>query len=276
MRHFFTTKIKIVLLAAVLIAAVSAVVLSLTGNSYPSTVVQGILAPLRAGATHLTAQAEKLYDYIFSYESLLAENEALKEQLSQMEDQARQAAALTKENQALRDALELKENNEGYKMVDGYIISWSSNDWSSTFTINQGTNAGIAEGMCANTANGEVVGLVTEVGSNYAVIKTVLDSSLEISATIVSSGYNGMVKGGYSTDHPDLLRMNYLPSSATIRNNDQVVTTGSTVYPRNLILGYVVDAGFDDTGVAKYALLEPAADIGALDQIFIITEYNVE
>ena len=125
-------------------------------------------------------------------------------------------------------------------------------------------------------ANGEVVGLVTEVGSNYSVIKTVLDSSLEISATIVSSGYNGMVKGGYSTDHPDLLRMNYLPSSATIRNNDQVVTTGSTVYPRNLILGYVVDAGFDDTGVAKYALLEPAADIGALDQIFIITEYNVE
>lgn len=276
MRHFFTTKIKIVLLAAVLIAAVSAVVLSLTGSSYPSTVVQGILAPLRAGATHLTAQAEKLYDYIFSYESLLAENEALKEQLSQMEDQARQAAALTKENQALRDALELKQNNEGYKMVDGYIISWSSNDWSSTFTINQGTNAGIAEGMCAITANGEVVGLVTEVGSNYAVIKTVLDSSLEISATIVSSGYNGMVKGGYSTDHPDLLRMNYLPSSATIRNNDQVVTTGSTVYPRNLILGYVVDAGFDDTGVAKYALLEPAADIGALDQIFIITEYNVE
>ena len=276
MRHFFTTKIKIVLLAAVLIAAVSALVLSLTGNSYPSTVVQGVLAPLRAGATHLTAQAEKLYDYIFSYESLLAENEALKEQLSQMENQARQAAALTKENQALRDALELKENNEGYEMVDGYIISWSSNDWSTTFTINQGTNAGIAEGMCAITANGEVVGLVSEVGSNYAVIKTVLDSSLEISATIVSSGYNGMVKGGYSTDHPDQMRMNYLPSSATIRNNDQVVTTGSTVYPRNLILGYVVDAGFDDTGVAKYAQLRPAADIGALDQVFIITKYNVE
>lgn len=276
MRHFFTTKIKIVLLAAVLIAAVSALVLSLTGNSYPSTVVQGVLAPLRAGATHLTAQAEKLYDYIFSYESLLAENEALKEQLSQMENQARQAAALTKENQALRDALELKQNNEGYEMVDGYIISWSSNDWSSTFTINQGTNAGIAEGMCAITANGEVVGLVSEVGSNYAVIKTVLDSSLEISATIVSSGYNGMVKGGYSTDHPDQMRMNYLPSSATIRNNDQVVTTGSTVYPRNLILGYVVDAGFDDTGVAKYAQLRPAADIGALDQVFIITKYNVE
>jgi alpha-D-ribose 1-methylphosphonate 5-phosphate C-P lyase len=44
--------------------------------------------------------------------------------------------------------------------------------------------------------------------------------------------------------------MDYLPSSAVIRNNDQVVTSGSTVYPRNLILGYVIDAGFNDTGVA--------------------------
>jgi cell shape-determining protein MreC len=54
-----------------------------------------------------------------------------------------------------------------------------------------------------------------------------------------------------------------------------VVTTGSTFYPRNLILGYVVDADFDDTGVAKFALLEPAADVRSLEQVFIVTEYNV-
>ena len=42
-----------------------------------------------------------------------------------------------------------------------------------------------------------------------------------------------------------------------------------------MILGHVVDAGFDDIGVAKYALLEPAADIRSLEQVFIVTEYNV-
>ena len=84
-----------------------------------------------------------------------------------------------------------------------------------------------------------------------------------------------MVQGGYATGQAGLLRMNYLPSSATIRNHDQVVTTGSTIYPRNLIVGYVVDAGFDATGVAKYALLKPAADIRSLEQVFIITDYNV-
>jgi rod shape-determining protein MreC len=83
-----------------------------------------------------------------------------------------------------------------------------------------------------------------------------------------------MVTGGYITGNADMLRMDYLPSSSIIRNRDQVVTAGSTVYPRNLILGHVVDAGFNDTGVVKYAILEPAADIGSLEQIFIITAYN--
>jgi rod shape-determining protein MreC len=85
-----------------------------------------------------------------------------------------------------------------------------------------------------------------------------------------------MVKGGYTSGQEDLLRMNYLPSSAVIRTRDQVVTAGSTVYPRNLILGYVVDADKDDTGVAKYAILEPAADIENLEQVFILTGYDQE
>ena len=130
--------------------------------------------------------------------------------------------------------------------------------------------------MVAITDVGEVVGLVTQVGANFAVVKTVLDSTLEISATITTSGYNGMVSGGYIEGNEKFLQMDYLPSSSIIRNKDQVVTSGSTVYPRGLILGHVVDAGFKETGVAKYAVLEPAADISSLEQIFIVTNFQTE
>lgn len=273
MKHFFTNRIRIVLLAAMLIAIVLAIVSSLTGLKLPQMLVQGVLTPFRTGVSKLTDKSEQLYDYIFGYEALVAENQALKEQLAAIEDEARDAYATKQENDRLRAALELVDANEDYKLVDAYIISTSSVDWSYTFTINRGTNVGIAEGMCAITAYGELVGLVSEVGVNYAVVKSVLDSSLEISATIASAG-NGMVQGGYATGLEGLLRMNYLPSSATIRNHDQVVTTGSTVYPRNLVLGHVVDAGFDDTGVAKYALIQPAADVRSLEQVFIVTDYN--
>ena len=83
-----------------------------------------------------------------------------------------------------------------------------------------------------------------------------------------------MVKGGYVDGHETLLKMNDLPSAAIIRNKEQVVTSGSTVYPRGLIMGSIVDAGFAETGIAKYALLDPAAEISSLEQIFIITEYS--
>jgi len=274
MRHFFTTKIRVILILAVLLAASLAIIGNLTGTNIPYAIVQGVLTPLRTGVSKLTDQAEQLYGYIFRYEALAAENTALKEELAQMKDDARLADSMSRENDRLRALLDLKNAHEDYELVDAYIIAWGSNDWTSTLTINRGTNVGISEGMCAITANGEVVGLVTDVGINYAVIKTVLDSSLGISATIASSGYNGMVQGNYVEGREDMLRMNYLPSNAVIRNNDQVVTSGSTVYPRDLILGYVVDADFDDTGVAKFALLEPAADINTLEQVFILTDYN--
>lgn len=274
MRHFFSTTVRVVLIIAVLLSAGLAVLSNLTGQTAAEILVQNVLTPLRTGVSALTDQAEQLYDYVFRYEALAAENEALREQLSQIQEDALKYDAISRENDRLRELLELKSKYEDYTLVDSYIISWSSNDWSSSLVINRGSNSGILEGMCAITSNGEVVGLVTDVGTNYAVIKTILDPSLQISALIASSGYNGIVQGSYSPDHEGMLRMDYLPSIAVIRNNDQVVTSGSTVYPRNLILGHIVDAGFNDTGVAKYAILKPAADIANLEQVFILTDFN--
>ena len=276
MRQLFNTKLKIIIIVAVLLTAALSVMAGLTNHSIPELLVQGILAPFRAAGTSLTKTAERYYSYMFRYEALEAENELLKEQIANMEDAARKADATERENARLRNQLSFKETHETYDEVDAYIIGWSSTDWSNTVTINRGSNAGIEENMVAITDVGEVVGLVTQVGANFAVVKTVLDSTLEISATITTSGYNGMVSGGYIEGNEKFLQMDYLPSSSIIRNKDQVVTSGSTVYPRGLILGHVVDAGFKETGVAKYAVLQPAADISSLEQIFIVTNFQTE
>ena len=82
-----------------------------------------------------------------------------------------------------------------------------------------------------------------------------------------------MVLGTYLPDGSRILRMNYLLTDAIIKNDDQVVTTGSTLYPRGLLLGYITNASQDETGVAKYATLNPSCDLDNLEQIFIITNY---
>ena len=276
MKRLLSNKVRVVLALAVVIALALAIVNNVTTFDLPNRIVQGILVPLRTGMNNLNTRAEQFYSYMFRYEALVAENEALKERIAQMEDNARTADALSRENERLREAANLLEQRESYSLVDGYIISKNSTDWNSILTVNRGTSAGVDVGMVAITSTGEVVGLVIEAGSNYCQVKTVLDSSLEISATITSSGNSGMVQGGYSTGTEGMLRMNYLPSDAIIRNNTQVVTSGSTVYPRDLVIGYVVDAGFDETGVVKYAILRPAVDFDSLEQVFILTEYSNE
>jgi len=276
MKYFFTTKVKVVLIIAVLLAAGLAILGNLVGKTPVDTLVQEILTPLRAGVSSLTDQAERFYNYMFRYEALEAENEALRDKIAQMEEDARLADTVTRENERLRELLKLQAAEDSFALVDAYIISRNPVDWMSSFTINRGTNAGIAVGMCAITSNKEVVGLVVETGTNYAVIKSVLDPSLQISATIAASGYSGMVQGAYEETLDGLLRMDYLPSAAVIRNKDQVITAGSTVYPRGLIVGNVVDAGYDSTGIQKFAILEPAADIDSLEQIFILTAFSQE
>ena len=273
MRNLFSTRVKVILVLAGLLTVGLAIFSSITNTTVVDLAVQGIMAPFRAAATSFTRTAEKYYGYMFRYEALAAENEVLEARIAEMEDVARRADSVSRENERLRQALDLLATHEDYKLVDAYIIGWSSTDWENTLTINRGTTSGLKENMCAITANGEVVGLITDVGLNWAEVTTILDSTLEISGTISASGYNGMVKGGYVDGHETLLQMNYLPSAAIIRNKEQVVTSGSTVYPRGLVMGSIVDAGFAETGIAKFALLDPAAEIDSLEQIFIITEY---
>ena len=276
MKQIFSKRVRRVLIAAVLVTIVLSIAAGTLGFRLPDITVQTVLQPLRSGAQALTRQAEGIYCYLFRYEALEEQVKMLEAENAQLREEVRAAAALTREVERLTAALGLKIQREDFVLLDAYIIGWDSGDWSEECTINKGSVAGVQLNQCVVTANGEVVGLVTEVGPNYAVVKTVLDSSLEISATVATSGYNGVVQGGYATGEEGYLRMNYLPSDAVICNHDQVVTAGSTLYPRDLVLGSVVDAGFDETGVAKYAILEPAADFGSLEQIFVLTSYATE
>ena len=276
MKQIFSKRVRRVLIAAVLVTIVLSIAAGTLGFRLPDITVQTVLQPLRSGAQALTRQAEGIYSYLFRYEALEEQVKMLEAENAQLREEVRAAAALTREVERLTAALGLKIQREDFVLLDAYIIGWDSGDWSEECTINKGSVAGVQLNQCVVTANGEVVGLVTEVGPNYAVVKTVLDSSLEISATVATSGYNGVVQGGYATGEEGYLRMNYLPSDAVICNHDQVVTAGSTLYPRDLVLGSVVDAGFDETGVAKYAILEPAADFGSLEQIFVLPSYATE
>lgn len=276
MKKKVSGRAKLILVLAVVVAVLTAVISGIFGTTFLGNTVQTLLTPLRSGVSSITRQFERYYDYLFGYEALEARNQYLEERINSIEEDARDADALQRENDRLRELLNLQQDNPDYQFCEAYIVSWDSSNWKSTFSIAKGTNSGLEEGMVAVTQLGQVVGLITDIGPNWATVTTILDTSLEISASIASSGHTGVVQGSYTSGEENSLRMNYLPTSVVLRNNDQIVTTGSAVYPKDLILGYIEDAGYDETGVAKYAKLQPAADLSTLEQVFIITNFNVE
>lgn len=274
MKKLFSGRVKLLMLLAVLIAVLYAIFSALFGTLWPERLVQGIMSPLRSGVSAITRQVERYYNYVFAYESLEAENEYLRSRIAQMEEEMRNAAALERENRRYEALLDLKEKHSDYEMVASYIVSWDSSDWKSSFTIDKGSEAGLMEGQIVVTELGQVIGAITKIGGNWATVTTILDSSMEVSASVASSGYTGVVQGALNTADAGTLRMSYLPSNAVLRNNDQVVTTGSVIYPKDLILGYIADAGYDETGLSKYATLLPACDFDGLEQVFIVTQFT--
>ena len=128
MRNLFSTRVKIILVIAALLTAALAILSGITNTTIVDLAVKGVLAPFRAAATALTTTAEKYYGYMFRYEALAAENEVLEQRIAEMEDVARQADSVSRENERLRQALGLKATHEDYVLVDAYIIGWSSSD----------------------------------------------------------------------------------------------------------------------------------------------------
>ena len=97
---------------------------------------------------------------------------------ARMEEDVRTAETYQRENERLRTLLKLTEEHDDYVLVSAYITSWNSSEYKSAFTIGKGRNSGLTEGMCAVTENGQVVGLVTEVGANWATFTTIMTENI--------------------------------------------------------------------------------------------------
>jgi rod shape-determining protein MreC len=253
MKKLFTTRIRVVLVVAVLAAlVVIGSMLLWPGQATPiNNALSMVLNPVKNGVTILVDKAEQLYDYLFHYDLLQAENDLLREQIAQKNEDIRNSQIAN-------------------------VVDWNAGGYGSTLTISKGSSAGLEEGMCAITESGQVVGLITEVGTNWSTVTTILDTTSEIGAYIFGSGYTCIAQGSFELMGDGQLRASYLSSSATIRNSDQLLTSGDgDIYPPGLVIGTVSDVGDDETNVAKYAVISPTVDLMQVEQVFVIKSYDI-
>ena len=219
---------------------------------------------------------DSMYGYLYEYDSLMAENESLRSQLADAQKSARDGIEASEENTRLRKLLELREKHTDYVMESCKVVLWSSSNWSSAFTISKGSTSGIELGDPVITEYGAVVGQITELGTNWATVSTIIDVDMSVGAFVGATGNSGMVVGEYALMRDKTAKLTYLADGAQIFVGDDVLTSGSGgAFPAGLMIGTLTAVQTEAGGQIEYGIVEPQANLDSLVQVFVIKDFTV-
>ena len=233
-------------------------------------------APIQRAVGSMVGWLEGLYGYIYDYNQLVQENEALRAQLAQAQEEARSAAEANEENERLRALLGYLEKHTSYITESAQITAWDPSNWVRAFTISKGSTQGIEKGDCVITEDGSLVGQVAELGTGWATVRTVIDVNMDVGVLVGDSEIAAVVVGDYALMQEGLCKLTYFTDDVTLFVGDRVVTSGNGgAFPPNIALGTVTELRSEAGGQSYYAVVEPDVNVGLLSQIFIIKDFEV-
>ena len=277
MKDFLRHNGILILIIAVLLAAITAVAsYALKGTANPLSNALGVVTtPIRNGVSSFVGWAEGVYNYSFRYQELEEENQRLRSQIAELEEKAREGEAASKENELLREALGLRAKRSDFVLESARVTARSTSNWASTLTLSKGSVQDVAAGDCVVDAAGNLVGIIDEVGSNYSVMITVVDANLQMGGIVSRTDSTAMLEGDFTLMQEGRLKMTYLPENTELLTGDLVLTSGLTgIYPSGLVVGAIESLHTDPSGMSRYAVLAPAADLDRLVEVFIIKEFD--
>lgn len=278
MKDFFRQNGILILVAALLLSAITAVAsLFLGGTSNPLANVLGVLStPIQGAVSSFAGWMEGVYNYSFEYQELQEENDQLRKQVADLEAQAREGEAASKENERLRALLELREKRRDFVFESATVVSRSSTNWASTLTISKGSAQGIKAGDCVIDETGTLVGVVSEVGITWSTLITVVDTGIEMGALVSRTESAAIAEGDFALMSEGRLKLSYLPENTELLAGDVIVTSGKGgVYPPGLVIGSIESIHTDPSGMSRYAVLKPEARLDSVYEVFVIKQFDI-
>ena len=276
MKEFIKGKGLLIGIIAVVISAVTLVSAYFASDksSVFANTVGVVMHPVEKGIASGVGLLEDLYGYMYNYDLIVEENEALKEENARLAELEREAEAAIDENSQLRQQLDLKERTLTYDTENATVTSWTASNWGSSFTISKGSSNNIEVDDPVIDSAGNLVGQVTEVGATWATVSTVYDTSTNLGAT-AGGDVSAMAIGDFNLMKQGQLRLSYVPSGSSLVIGDTVLTSGAgEVFPRGLVIGEIADVQKEPSGATDYAVIEPATDFASLSLVFVIKEFE--
>lgn len=264
---------KYILAVLTLLCAVLIVASSIENSAFAPVrnAVGYVLVPFQKGIHSVGGGLFNMVTDVRSLRNAEVENRELHAQIDSLTEENNRLKSETLELSRLRELYDLDQQYMDYPKVAARVIAKDSEKWFQVFRIDKGSSDGIAPDMNVMSGGG-LLGIVTDVGANYATVRSIIDDESRVSAMSQHSADTCIVAGDLMLFEEGKLRISNIDKNAQIADGDAIVTSNiSTKFLPGILVGYASDISVDSMQLTKSGTLIPVADFDNLQEVFVIT-----
>lgn len=237
-----------------------------------SQIAGAVITPLQKASSTISTTVGNYFQRYAQADQIAQENEQLQEQVNQLREQLVELENYRQENATLKEFLDIKEENPDFELEPAAVVARDPNHRFYSFTIDKGALAGVALRDPVISPEG-LVGVISEVGYNWAKVTTILDVEVNVGAYDIRTRDIGLITGDISLAAQGRCKLTYLPRESSATAGDLVVTNGGGLFPKDLVVGEIVNVAFDKGEISLFAEVQPAADIQTLTDVMVIKSF---
>ena len=254
----------------------------LASSTAPARTLQQVtsraLDPVRQTLTGIGAGVAGMFGAIGDIERLRAENAELRSALAGAEQRVAELAEAARENEELRQLLDISEALE-MELLPVRIIQRDPSNFAWEVGIDAGSDDGLEEGMpvVANADGaGALAGTIVSLTSDTARVRFIIDTRSVVVGVDQTTRATGEVRGQPGGQ----LVMTGIPVTETIEVGGTIVSAGishgsdTSRYPGGLLVGRVQAVEPDPNALTQTAFVRPAFDAQSAERLLVVIAFS--
>lgn len=228
--------------------------------------------PMQKGISYVGRFMSDVSGNFETLEDVKKENKELQSKVDELTIDNTRLRQEQYELERLRELYKLDQNYSDYEKIRAHVIANNGSNWFNDFTIDKGSNDGVQVNSNVLAGSG-LAGIVTEVGPDYARVRSIIDDSSNISAMMLSTSDTCVVRGDLELMADGRIRFEKLANNENeIEVGEQVVTSHvSNRFLQGLFIGYVSEIEVDANNLTRSGYITPAVDFSNLQEVLVIT-----
>ena len=273
-KKFSITSKHIIIIMTILCVGLIALVASSTFSLEPVRQGTGrVISPFQNGINDVGAWLTAQTAGFNNAQKLTEENNQLNEKIDRLSSENNILLQEKDELDRLRKLYSLDKSYSEYEKVAAQIISKDPGNWYNVFTINRGRADGIEVDHNV-IAVGGLVGIVTEVGENWASVRSVIDDSSNVSGMAATSSIHCIITGNLLLMNEGKLNfIQMMDEEDKVTTGERIITSDiSDKFLKGILIGHISEIDYDSNTLTKTGTIIPAVDFTNLQEVLVITE----